>query len=131
MSEKTVFVRPVSGDPIITTSTTTPAQKTLLRASGTASTSGNNTLVAAAGSGVKIVIVSIVLQNESSTATTMILQDGASGTAICRVLGQNQGDGLTLTFPEDARFKGTANTLLNLNLSGANSCGYSIFYYTE
>lgn len=131
MSEKTVFVRPVSGDPIITTATTTPAQKTLLRVSGTAASSGNQTLISAAGSGVKLVLVGVILQLAASTATTMILQDGAGGTEILRILAQNQGDGLTIMFPEDARLKGTANTLLNLNLSGANTCNYTIFYYTE
>ncbi len=113
------------------TPATSGAGRTLSYVSGTKNSNGNNSLISAPGAGVKIVLVSVVLQNESSTVTTMILQDDTGGTAILRVLGQNQGDGVAITFPTDARPKLTANKPLNLNLSGANSCGYSIFYYTE
>ena len=107
------------------------AEKTLLTASGTASSSGDNTLISAPGAGVKLVIVGLTLQLEGSTATTLRLTNGASGPTISRVLAQNQGDGLALTFPIDSRPKLSANTALVLNLSGANACGYTIWYYTE
>lgn len=106
-----------------------PAAKTLLWVTGTKAASGDNELIAAPAAGVRIVVTSVLLQNESATATTMLLKDGA--TAKMRCLGQNQGDGLLMTFPPGREWKLTAATALNLNLSGANSCGYSVQYYTE
>lgn len=100
---------------------------TITYITGTISTSGDNTIVAAPGSGLSIYITHLVLQNESATATTIILKD--SGNRM-RYLGQTQGSGLVLTFPERREIKLAVNTALILNLSGANSCGYSIGYYT-
>lgn len=117
--------------PIYTTPAGGSADRTILKASGTAAGNGNNTLIAAPVAGVKIVLTAVVLQNESAVATTMQLQDGVGGTTILRCLGQNQGDGLAMVFNGDARPKLTNATPLNLFLSGANSCGYSILYYTE
>ena len=105
------------------------AEEALSWVTGTKTVSGDNQLIAAPASGVRIVVTAILLQNESATATTMILKDGA--TARIRYLGQNQGDGLLLKFSPGREWKLTAATALNLNLSGANSCGYSIQYYTE
>lgn len=76
----------------------------------------------------RIVLRAFQLQNESSTATTIVLRNGTR--EIWRVLCQNQGDGCGYDF-------GTAGLILNegLNLnwtlSGANSCGYNILYYIE
>jgi hypothetical protein len=98
-------------------------------ATGTKTASGDQELIATPGAGFQLLIASIVLQNESSTATTMILKAGS--TAIARCLGQNQGDGAALIFPFDRPLQIGANTALNLNLSGANSCGYSIVYYID
>jgi hypothetical protein len=106
-------------------------RKTITIVSGTKSSSGDNTLIAAPGVGVSIVLVRVTLQNESSTATTMLLQNGASGSTLERILAQNQGDGLRAEYALDARPKLSANTALNLNLSGANSCGYTVHYFTE
>jgi len=105
------------------------AEETLSWATGTKAASGDNELIAAPAAGVRIVVTAILLQNESATATTMILKDGA--TAKIRCFGQNQGDGLLLKFSPGREWKLTAATALNLNLSGANTCGYSIQYYTE
>jgi hypothetical protein len=101
----------------------------LTKLCSTTATSGDNTLAAAPGAGLQIVITSIVLQNESATATTMIVKAGA--TAVLRALGQNQGDGIALVFPPGQALALGANTALVLNLSGANSCGYSIAYYVD
>lgn len=106
-----------------------PYEPSISVVTGTKSSSGDNELVAAPGASTRIVVCWVVIQNESSTATTLILRDGT--TSKIRVLAQNQGDGLTMVFPADARWKLTANTALNLNLSGANSCGYTVGYYTE
>lgn len=131
MSEKTVYAKQIAGETWTTTTTATAAQKTLLVATGTVASSGDNTLISAPGAGVKIVIVGFVIQNETTTANTMRLFNDAAGTAFARCLGQNQGDGLAYTYPEDARYKLTANKPLVLNLSAAASCGYTIWYYTE
>lgn len=111
--------------------TSARATRTLTITSGTAASSGNNTLIASAGASTRHVIGGIVLQLEAATATTMILQDGAGGSALLRVLGQNQGDGISIMFPDGRELRGSADTLLNLNLSGANSCGYTVYSWTE
>lgn len=100
---------------------------TIVYITGTVSTSGDNTIVAAPGGGLSIYITHLVIQNESSTATTIILKDSSNR---LRCLGQTQGAGLALTFAERRELKLATNTALILNLSGANSCGYSIGYYT-
>lgn len=104
-------------------------RKTLTIVTGTKTASGDNELIAAPGAGVSIVVAWFTIQNESSTATTMLLREGT--TAKERVFAQNQGDGLSRVYPPDARWKLAANTALNLNLSGANQCGYTVGYYTE
>lgn len=126
--ERTVYVKSVSGSPL----TTTPSEKTLLPFNASLSTSGETSVISAPGANVKIVIVSAVLQNVSSTATTIKLLNGSSGTTLFEVLGQNQGDGLTVgPYPSDARPKLSANTALVANLSGSNACKVSGWYYTE
>jgi hypothetical protein len=96
---------------------------------GTKAASGDNTLISAPGASTCIVLVHYHLQNESATATTLILKDGS--TEFSRFFGQNQGDGIAVTYPDTRRKKLTANTALVLNLSGANTCGYTVDYYTE
>ncbi len=93
--------------------------------SGTKNASGDNTLIAAPGVGVSIVVDWFLIQNESLTATTMILKDGA--TAGPRFLAQYQGAILPVFVP----WKLTANAALVLNLSGANQCGYTVAYHLE
>jgi len=105
------------------------SEKTLTTVTGTISTSGDNTIIAAQGAGVKIKIVSLRIQNESSTASTAIYKDGT--TAIGRVLGQNQGDGFSEVYPAGRPIVLSANTLFAINLSGANSHGYSVRYFAE
>jgi pectate lyase len=104
-----------------------PEKPTITSVSGTIAISGDNTIVAAPGSGLSIYITHLVLQNESTTATTIILKGSSN---LLRCLGQTQGSGLALTFPERREIKLATNTALILNLSGANSVGYSIGYYT-
>lgn len=104
------------------------AGQTLLFATGTAASSGDNTLIAAPP-GAQIKIAALQIQNESATATTMILKFGS--VAKWRTLGQLQGDGISLTMPLGREWLvGNGNALV-LNLSGANSCGYSVAYYVE
>lgn len=102
--------------------------RTLTWATSTASASGDNVVVAADATH-KIVVKVLVMQNESATPTTLILRDGT--TPKIRLFAQNQGDGLSLVFPRGDELRGTVNTALNLNLSGANICGYSVGYFLE
>jgi hypothetical protein len=107
---------------------TLPNTPALSFVTGAAAGNGDNTLIAAPAAGLRTVITSLVIQNETTTATTMILKDGT--TAIYRCLGQNQGDGLAMNLGI-MPWKLSAASVLVLNLSGANSCGYSVSYYTE
>lgn len=115
--------------PISGTVTANPTQRTLSIAAGTVASSGDNTLIAAPAAGNRIVIVEYQLQLEATTATVCLLKD--STTTITRWRGVNDGDGLIRQFPIDGRYKMTAATALVLNLSGANSVGYTVFYYVE
>ncbi len=103
--------------------------KTILSASGTVATAGNNTVIAAPGVGFQLVIFACSMQNESSTATVMLLRGGS--TTFHRVLGQNQGDGELLVLPANREFKLGENVACNFNLSGSNQCNYSIYYYVD
>ncbi len=103
----------------------------ILTVSGPVSLNGNNPLIPAPGANHRIVLVAIMLQNRSATATLIKLTDGNGGMQIEGVWCQNQGDGLAWPYPIDARPKLTVNTALVANLSGANSCGVTIHYYVE
>jgi hypothetical protein len=104
-------------------------EKVITTVAGTASTSGDNTLVAAPGSGVKLVIVAFTIQNESTTATTILLKSGS--TTKRRALLQSQGDGYGVVFPAGREWKLGTNEALVLNLSGANSHNYTVDHYSE
>ncbi len=104
--------------------------KSLTQVTGTKAASGDQTLVSAPGASTRIVVVAFVVQNEASTAQTIILGNGTASAA-WRCFAQNQGDGLALVFKPGFEWRLTANTLLNLNLSAATTVGYSIAYYTE
>ncbi|MHC4621040.1 MAG: hypothetical protein ACYTEQ_25110 [Planctomycetota bacterium] len=87
------------------------------------------TIVAAPGVGSRIVVSSFTIQNESATATVMILREG--GTDIERVDGPNEGDGLARAYPVGREWRLPEDTALNYVLDGANSCNYSIHYWIE
>jgi hypothetical protein len=106
-----------------------PPTIALTKITSTTASSGDNTLVAAPGAGLQIVITTLILQNESASATTLIVKAGA--TAVLRVLCQNQGDGIALTYPPGQGLALGSNAALVLNLSGANSSGYSITYFID
>jgi hypothetical protein len=94
--------------------------------SGTVAAAGPTTLIQTPGAGKRIVITAFQLQNESSTATTIILM--ADGAEFWRVLGQNQGDGCGYPI---ADLRMPTNTALRIKLSGTNACGYNIGYNIE
>lgn len=97
---------------------------------GTKSASGDNTLVTAPATGYRLVVKGWYIQNESATATTILLKDGASSN-LYRYLAQNQGDGIGRVYEQGFELRLTAATALILNLSGANSHGYWLEYWTE
>lgn len=94
---------------------------------GTAASSGDNTLIAAPGAGLQLVISGLIIQNESSTATTGIIKFGS--TAKMRSLFQAQGDGVVRDLVP--AWEVGNNAALVLNLSGANSHGYSVSYWID
>lgn len=125
---------PIGANAIGTVGVTSLPTPSLQSATGTIATSGDNIVIdisAVAGYlvGDKIVITSLIIQNESSTGTTALVKDGSS--AIARVLGQNQGDGLALTFQPGLELRLSPDADLIVNLSDANSFGYTVFYYLE
>lgn len=106
-----------------------PAIGEILMATGTAASSGDNTLIAAPAAGRRIVVHDIQIQLEAATATTMLLKSGS--TTRRRFYAGAIGDGLVLFFSPGKEFRlGTAEALV-LNLSGANSVGYTVRYTTE
>lgn len=109
------------------------AGRTLASAGGAASSSGNNTLVAAGTNKLKVYAFS--LTTTSTTSVTCIFQSGASGTELWRVVLQaptsvNVGANLAVTVPAYL-FSTAGATLLNLNLSAAQTVHWSVAYYDE
>jgi hypothetical protein len=102
-------------------------QPTITRAAGTKADSGDNTLIASPGAGYKLVLLYLHVQNESTTATTCLIKHGS--TTVGRVLAQNQGDGWLRDYCEYPVQMPEATALV-LNLSGANSHGYTVEYVT-
>ena len=92
-------------------------------------TSGDNTVIAAPGASNRIVVKSILVQNESAVATTTLLKSGANTRR--RALLQNQGDGVAWSFDRGDEWRLGENEALVLNLSGANSHGVTVDYLAE
>jgi hypothetical protein len=104
--------------------------RTILTATGTIATSGDNTIISAPGAGIRICLTGIFFQQESTTATTILLKDGS--TVKKRFFGVLQGDGIPpIVYPQGIELKLTVNTALVLNISSANTVGYSFEYYLE
>jgi len=105
------------------------AVDTITTTAATHANSGDNTVIAAPAAGNRLVIKAIVVQNESATATTILLKSGSNTKR--RALLQNQGDGVAWVFGRGDEWRlGTAEALV-LNLSGANSHGVTVDYLTE
>lgn len=116
--------QPVSG--IVTA---TPAVVNVTPFTATFAASGDNTVIAAPGAGYRLVVKIIAVQNESDTATTILLKSGANTQR--RALLQNQGDGIAWAFETGYEWRLGENEALVLNLSGANSHGVTVDYITE
>jgi hypothetical protein len=98
-------------------------------ASGTKAAAGDQVLIAAPAAGNRLVVAKIQIQLEAAAETTAILKAGSAES--WRALLVSKGSALILDFPPGQEWKLAGATALNLNLSGANSCGYSIQYRTE
>jgi len=87
-----------------------------------ASTNGNNTLVAAvAGKKIRVISLALVM----GAATTIRFEDGAGGTALTGQMEIAANSGVVLPYNPSGHFETGVNTLLNLELSGANNAdGY-------
>lgn len=105
----------------------TVQQYTDLNAATTA-TSGDQTLINAPGAGFRLVIADLLIQNESSTETTVIVKGGSTAKRRAK-LAANAA--LSLNFEEDNEWRLAENAALVLNLSGTNSHGYSGRYFIE
>lgn len=91
-----------------------------------AASSGNNTLLAAQGSGNKIRVHQLFLV--ASAAVTVRFESGADGTALTGQMQFAANGGIVLPFSPVAWFETAANTLLNLELSGAVSVDGGLVY---
>lgn len=105
-----------------------PAQA-ITRITGTEAALGNNELVGAPGAGLRIVVAYWTVQNETAVATTIIMRAG--DTNVYRYRAQNQGDLFGLEFAPGREWELPLNTALNMNLDGANQCGFNVGYWIE
>ena len=91
-----------------------------------AASSGNNTLVAAV-SGKKIRVLALFI-TMTGTLVTIRFEDGADGTALTGQLGPTAGQTIVLPFNPVGWFETSAATLLNMELSGAQSVDGALTY---
>ena len=97
-------------------------------ASGLKSALGNNTLIAAPAAGYRIVVYTAIIQNESSTLTTVALKDIVER---WRAILPSQGDKMVLAFELAVPWLLNEATALTLWLSAANSTNYNVQYSIE
>ena len=103
------------------------AKVTLLAKSGPVTVGPTGVLPAPAG-GIRNVVSTMTLQNETAAAINMAAYFGATPSNGFRVIGQNQGDGIVVTFPAGREWRGGDAESLNITPSGV---GYSLLYFTE
>ena len=89
-------------------------------------TSGNNTLVAAV-TGKKIRVLAAFF-TMTGTAVTIRFEDGADGTALTGQMGPTEGQTSMLRFNPVGWFETSDATLLNMELSGAQSVDGALVY---
>ena len=91
-----------------------------------AASSGNNTLVAAV-SGKKIRVLALFI-TMTGTLVTIRFEDGAGGTALTGQMGPTAGQPIVLPFSPVGWFETSDATLLNMELSGAQSVDGALTY---
>lgn len=108
--------------------TSSSAIRTYTGTATATATSGDQTLVAAPAAGNHLVVKDLLVQNESAVETTVILKSGTTAKWRAKLAANAS---LALSFADGEEWRlGTAEALV-LNLSGANSHGYSIRHRTE
>lgn len=110
-----------------------PQTATITSAGGSAASAGNNTLVVAGTNKLKVAKFSLTTQ--STAGVLCIFQSGAGGTELWRVqlqaiTGSSTGANLAVPAP-DFIFATASATLLNLNLSAAETVHWSVSYVDE
>jgi len=93
-----------------------------------ATTSGNTTVIAAPGAGVSLHICKASIHNSDNSVVTARFEDGTGGTIRWRAELASSGGGSLIDFGSRG-WKLTANTLLNVNLSGAGNVEINITDY--
>lgn len=99
-------------------------KQTLTYLCTTKAVSGDNTLITGVA-GKRIVIKDLVVQNETTTDTTVLIKDGS--TTIWRAL-LGAKDAITFSFNDGEELWLEAGSSLIVNLSGANSHGCNVRY---
>lgn len=94
---------------------------------GTKNASGDNTVITGAADR-QIVIKDMVIQNESSTESTILIKNGS--TTIWRAVLEGK-KAMSFSFVAGEELVLDAGSSLVLNLSGALSHGYNIRYYVK
>ena len=79
------------------------------------STSGNNTIQAAAGAGLRIALIGCVIVSDGTTDVRW--EDGAGGTAFTGQIPLQAREGFVMPIGNQPWFVGSADTLLNLELT--------------
>jgi hypothetical protein len=95
--------------------------------STTIATAGNNTIIAAPAAGKRIVVYTLMIQNESANVTTILVKDQVNR---WRALLAQYG-WFVLAFGLLVSWKLNAATALVINLSGANTHSVSVQYSIE
>jgi hypothetical protein len=102
----------------------TPVQPKFAAIDG--ATSGDNTLVAAVtGKKIRVLALFVIM---TGTAVTIRFESGAGGTALTGQMQPTQGGGFVLAFNPVGWFETAAGSLLNMELSGAQSVDGSLVY---
>jgi hypothetical protein len=103
---------------------------TKIQTASAISTSGDNTVIAAPAAGTRLVISALRIQNESATATTVLIKAGA-GTTLARLRTATDGSGVSEVYPFGTELRLAAATAFVINLSGANAHGVSVQHWVE
>ena len=101
----------------------------LTTVTGTVNSSGDTELIAAPGASTRIVVTEITIQLEGSVSTTVLFK--SASTTIRRWLLPALGQGISWVFDQGREPRLGTNEALNINLSGANTVGYTVRYHTE
>jgi hypothetical protein len=107
-----------------------PGTPSIILTETTGSISDNGTLVSAPASGKRLVVPDFTVQNESGTATTIILQSGSTDKHRLRTV--DDGDGITKSWDSPMMWWYLDDAeALNISIDGSNQVGYTIRHFTQ